>query len=134
MNRLDDAGKLILRLTVACLLLVHGVAKLQNGIGFVHEMVEANGLPSFLAYGVYVGEVVAPILVIVGLYTRAAALVIALDMMGAVLMARRDDILSLGQGGGSWAIEVEAFFFFGSLAIACFGAGRLAVGRSGAWN
>lgn len=131
--RLDDLGKLILRLTVAGLLLFHGIPKIEQGIGFVHQMVEASGLPPFVAYGVYVGEIVAPVLVIAGFFTRPAALIIAMDMAGAVYMARRDDVFSLGQGGMSWAIEVEAFFFFGALAVACLGAGRIALGK-GRWD
>lgn len=134
MNALDDLGKFILRLAVGGLMLFHGVAKLQDGIGFVHGMVDQAGLPSFLAYGVYVAEVLVPVLLIAGVLVRASALVIMADMLGAVLMARRDAILQLGPGGGSWAIEVEAFFFLGALAIACLGAGRIGIQKPGGWN
>ena len=80
---LDDFGKLLLRLGVGGLLLLHGIYKVQNGIGFVTESVMRAGLPSFFAYGVYVGEVVAPILVLAGLLTRPAGLIIAIDLLGA---------------------------------------------------
>ena len=131
--RIDDLGKLILRFGIGGILLVHGISKLQNGIGFVEQMVSANGLPAFVAYGVYVGEVLAPVLIIAGVFTRPAALVIAFDLLGAVFMARRADIGKI-TGGGAWAIEVEALFILGALAIACFGAGRLALGRPGGYN
>lgn len=133
MTRLDDLGKLILRCSVAGILLMHGMAKLQNGIGFVEEMVSQNGLPHFLAYGVYVGEIVAPILLIAGFLARPAGLIVAFDLAGAILMARRDDIAKVGPGG-SWAIEVEMLILLGGLAIACLGAGRFAVGKSSRWN
>lgn len=133
MGRFDDLGRLILRLTVAGLLLFHGIPKVQS-LDFVHRMVAANGLPSFLAYGAYLGEIVAPILVIAGVYTRLAGLVISMDLLGAILMARRDDIFSLGGGGMSWAIESEAFFLLGGLAIACLGAGKHAIGKAATWN
>ncbi|WP_323129421.1 DoxX family protein, partial [Klebsiella pneumoniae] len=42
-------------------------------------LLAAQGLPGFIAYGVLVGEVVAPCLLILGVLTRPAALVLALD-------------------------------------------------------
>src|SRR6476619_804826 len=82
----DDAGKLVLRAALAVLLLFHGVAKLTGGIGFVGDMLAKAGLPAFLGYGVYVGEVVAPLLILIGLFTRPAALVVAFNMVVAVLL------------------------------------------------
>jgi putative oxidoreductase len=133
MNRIHDLGKLILRLAVSGLLLMHGVAKLQNGIGFVQNQVNESGLPAFVAYGVYVGEIVAPILVILGLFTRPAALIMAIDMLGAIVLGRRGDIASRNMGGG-WAIELEVLFLLGAIAIACLGAGRIALGKGSRWN
>jgi putative oxidoreductase len=133
MAQIDDLGKLILRFAIGGILLVHGVSKLQNGIGFVEQMVSQAGLPHFMAYGVYAGEVVAPLLLIAGVFTRPAALIIAFDLAGAVFMARKADIAKVGQGGG-WAIEVEMLFLLGGLAIACLGAGRLALARPSSYN
>lgn len=68
-----DLGILILRLSVGILMLLHGIAKLSHGAEGIEQMLAASGLPSFIAYGVYVGEVIAPLLIILGLGTRAAA-------------------------------------------------------------
>ena len=133
MTSLDDLGKLILRVSIGGLLLLHGISKLQNGIGFVQQQVAGAGLPSLLAYGVYAGEIVAPLLVIVGFMTRPAAIIIAFDLLSAIFLARRDATASIGPGGG-WEIETEMLFLLGGLAIACLGAGRLALGRPGGWN
>ena len=133
MTRLDDLGKLILRLGIASLLLFHGVFKLQSGIGFVEQMVNQAGLPQQLAYGVYFGEIVAPLLVIVGLLTRPAALIMAFDVAMAIFLARRDDLTRIGSGGG-WAVEIEGALFVGALAIAFLGGGRLAVGGASPYN
>ena len=124
---LDDLGKLLLRLAVGGLLLMHGIYKVQNGIGFVTESVIRNGFPAFFAYGVYVGEVVAPALVLVGLLTRPAGLIIALDMLGAIFLARRADIATI-RPGGAWSIEAEMLFLLGGCAIACIGGGRFGLG------
>ena len=126
-TNLDDLGKLLLRLGVGGLLLLHGLDKLQNGIGFVSETMMRNGLPPFFANAVYVGEVVAPGLVLIGLLTRPAGLLIALDMMGAILLARRAD-LATTRPGGAWSIEAEMLFLLGGCAIACLGGGQFALG------
>ena len=122
----EDLGKLILRLTVAILMLLHGVAKILGGVGGISGMLQDIGLPGELAYGVYVGEVAAPLLVIIGLYARIAALVMALNMVAAVSHAHLEDIFALGRGGG-WAIELQALFLFTALAVALIGPGRFSV-------
>ena len=132
-SSLSDLGKLILRLAVGGMLLLHGILKLRNGIDFVFQKVAEAGLPSFISYGVYLGEVVAPILIIVGFLTRPAALIVAIDLLMAIVLARNADMAKLNQGGG-WAIELEMFFLLGGLAIACLGAGRFALGKPGKWN
>lgn len=56
----EDAGKLLLRLAVGGLMLFHGLHKLIDGVDGISGMLVAKGLPGFIAYGVLVGEVVAP--------------------------------------------------------------------------
>ena len=124
----EDIGKLILRLTVGILLLLHGIGKLQHGIDFIEQVVTGAGLPSFVAYGVYIGEVLAPIALIIGFKTRLAAWLVTMNMILAVSLARSGDIGSL-TGSGGWALELEAFYFFGALAISYLGAGRYSLSR-----
>src|SRR5690606_18181180 len=78
-NSLDDLAKLLLRLVLGVLILFHGWAKLRHGIGGIEAMLAVRGLPSFLAWGVYLGEVVAPLLLILGVYTRLAAALILVN-------------------------------------------------------
>ena len=124
---IEDLGRLLLRLGVGGLLLLHGIYKVQNGIGFVTESVTQGGLPAFFAYGVYVGEVVAPVLVLIGILTRPAGLIIAFDMLVAIFLARRADVATI-RPGGAWSIEAEMLFLLGGCAIACLGAGRFGLG------
>jgi putative oxidoreductase len=133
----DDLGKLILRLTVAVLLGLHGVAKVKGGVGFISGLLAQNGLPGFLAYGAYVGEIVAPILLILGILTRPAALLVIVQMLFAIFLARRGDIFTIAPvaRGGGWAIELEMFFILAALAIFFFGAGRYSLAkRPGRWD
>ena len=130
----DDMGKLVLRLSVGVLMLLHGIFKLQNGVGGIAGMLGSQGLPGFLAYGVYLGEVVGPVLVIIGLYTRVGAVLIIGNMLVALALAHSQELLSLGSMGG-WALELQGMFLFGAVAIALLGAGKFSVGGvSGRYN
>jgi putative oxidoreductase len=130
----DDVGKLILRLTVGLLLLLHGIFTLQNGIGWMAGVLGQVGLPAFVGYGVYVGEVIAPIFLLAGYYTRPAALIVAFNMLMAIVLAQRDKIFTRNQGGG-WAIELELLFLLGAIAIFFLGSGRYAISRGrGRWQ
>ena len=55
MTRSDDTGKLILRLALGILILLHGIAKLSSGVSGVGGMLASHGLPSALSYLVYQG-------------------------------------------------------------------------------
>ena len=130
----EDAGKLVLRVTIAGLMLFHGVSKLTHGIGGIIANVDKRGLPHAFAYGVYIGEVIAPLLIIAGFYTRPAALVLAFNMVVAVWLAHSADVFTLGKGG-QWGIELQALYGFGAVAVALLGAGRYSVTRGkGKWD
>jgi len=129
----DDLGKLLLRLAVGGLMLFHGLHKLFGGVGFISGMLVEKGLPGFIAYGVLIGEVVAPILIVIGLFTRPAALVLAFTMIVAWLMVGTGKTFAL-DAVGAWAIESLVYFFIGALAVAFLGAGRFAVGKDAAWR
>jgi putative oxidoreductase len=130
----DDLAKLLLRATLAILILLHGVAKIIGGPGFVLGILAKMGLPPALGYLVYIGEVIAPLLVLLGIWTRPAALVIAINMIVAVLMVHTREFFTLGPTGG-WALELQAMFFVSALAVALQGAGRYSLGGAkGKWN
>ena len=122
----ESSGKLILRLTLGGLILFHGVAKLMGGVSGLSGMVTGAGLPSFVTYGVYVGEVIAPILVLLGWYSRVGAVLIAVNMLFAIGLAHRAELFSLGQSGGL-ALELQGMFLFTAIALALIGPGRFSI-------
>ncbi len=131
---LDDLGKLILRLTIGILILLHGIAKVLHGVGPIEGMMVARGLPAFLAWAAYIGEVIAPLLLILGMYTRLGGLLIMINMLVALALAHSGQLLQLG-GSGGWRLELQGLFLFGSLAVAMLGAGRYSIGgKGGSWN
>ncbi|NTU68471.1 MAG: DoxX family protein [Chlorobiaceae bacterium] len=130
----DDFGKLLLRLCVGGLMLFHGIGKLIHGHGFIVSKLKAAGLPELLVAGVPIGEVVAPMLILLGLFTRPAALIEAVLMAMAVWLVHMGQLTAISQTGG-YALELQAFYFFGSLAVFFLGAGKYSFSRgSGKWN
>ena len=111
------AAMVLLRTTLALLMLFHGWAKIRHGIGGIEQMIEARGAPGWLAYAVYLGEVVAPLLLLVGLWVVPAALVIAINMLVAFFLVHTKQVLML-QSSGGWALELQAFFFVTALVVA----------------
>ncbi|WP_372609390.1 DoxX family protein [Halomonas sp.] len=124
----DALGKLILRLAVGGLMLFHGVAKLLNpgSLDWIGGMLQGYGLPSFLAYGVLIGEVIAPLMAIIGWQTRIAGLLMAGNMLVAFLLVHTGEVFMLNDNGG-WQLELQGLFLFGALAIVFLGSGRMAV-------
>jgi putative oxidoreductase len=128
MIKSDDIGKLVLRLTLGILILLHGISKIHGGVGFISNMLASAGVPGALAYLVYIGEVVAPVLLIIGFYTRPAACIVAINMLVAFWLVHTGDLLAMGKSGG-WALELQGMFLFSALAIAFLGAGRVSLGN-----
>jgi len=127
-NALPDLGKLILRLSLGVLILFHGMDKMLHGIGAITSMIAATGLPGSFAYGVYVGEVVAPVMLIAGFHARVGATLIAVNMVVAILLVHTGDLLSLGPHGG-WRLELQGLYLVSALALVCLGPGRYSLNQ-----
>jgi putative oxidoreductase len=127
-RNLDDLGKLVLRLTLGILILFHGIAKIRNGVGGIEDMVAAMGMPGFVAYGVYAGEVLGPLLLIIGFYARIGAALIAINMIFAVVLVHTHELASFTQTGG-WALELQGMFLFSAIALMLTGPGRIGINQ-----
>jgi putative oxidoreductase len=132
---MDDIGKLILRITVGGLMLPHGMAKFSSAaLGGLQSMLASQGIPGFVAYGVYVGEVLAPILIVIGFLTRPAAAVFAFNMVVAIYLAHASQLVQLSDKGGL-ALELQYLYLFGAIAIAFLGAGKYSIsGGTSKWD
>jgi len=130
MNHYNDAAKLVLRLTIGLLLLPHGLAKLSGGVAGIGSMLAAHGWPTFIAYGAYLGEVLGPVLIILGIFTRPAAIIVVIHMMAAILLAHMHQLTTF-TANGAWSLELQGLFLFGALVIAMQGAGRYGLGGLG---
>ncbi len=112
------AGLLLLRWTLALLMILHGVAKVTGGVGGIEGMLVAKGLPGFIAYGAYLGELVGPLMLLIGgAWILPGALLIVVNMVFAVALAHMGHFLQLTNSGG-WRLELQAFFFVTALVVA----------------
>ncbi|MFA6760595.1 MAG: DoxX family protein [Sulfuricurvum sp.] len=123
---LNDITKLIMRLGVGILMLFHGAHKIIHGIAPIKQMVVSRGLPEVFAYGVYVGEVAMPILIILGVYARVAAGVMAVNMIFAIFLAYWGSLLTLTPQGGV-VFELAFIYLLVSIAISVYGSGKFAI-------
>lgn len=127
-NKLLDRpnlGKFVLRVSFALLMLPHGFNKLANGTAGVEKMLAAQGMPAFLAYGVFITEIVAPVLMILGVWTRLSALVFSSGMVTAAYLSGKN--IWGATSVGAWNHEATAVFFFAGIAVMLLGSGKAAI-------
>lgn len=120
----EDFGKLLLRVSLAGLMLFHGFHKLFYGIDFIHMLVQKAGLPDVLSYGVYMGELIIPFLLILGLCTRVSAFIFGGTMFFATFLAFGAHWSELDPKTGGLMTELPLLFLFASLSIVFLGAGK----------
>jgi len=107
-----------LAFSLGFLLLFHGVDKIMNGTGFIEKMLTNANIPyaKYITYGVFIGEVLAPILLIIGRYVKIAGGIIAFNMLAAIFLAHKDTIFTLSEHGG-WSIELQVLYFIAGLTL-----------------
>ncbi|HET7314225.1 DoxX family protein [Salinisphaera sp.] len=121
-------GQLVLRLAVGGLVLFHGVSKVAHpgALEFIQRQLTGANLPEMLSYGVYVGEVIGPLLILLGVFSRVGGLLVAINMLFALYLVHLGQIFALSDQGG-WAIELQVSYLLGGVAILFLGSGRLAM-------
>ncbi len=130
-----DLGLLIIRLSIGLLMIPHGINKLihAEAFGYIVSLLEKKHLPTFIAYGVFLGEILAPLLVAIGYRTRLAAFVMVGTGCFVLLLAYSEVLLELTPHGG-WAPELPALFLFPALALIFTGGGKYAVSTRNKWD
>ncbi len=122
LNSLQPVGLLLLRLALGLIFFTHGYPKLAHaGAGMQSFFVE-HGLPGYFVYIAGVLEVFGGMLLVLGLFTRGAALLLAIEMGVA--------IWKVHSTGGYLAVHNYEFplaILAGSFALATVGAGRLSL-------
>lgn len=133
MNTKQQTGLLLLRVSIAFTMLIYGISKLTFGIDYIKDLVSQYGLPTFISYGVFIGEILAPILIIIGFRTKLAGLVFAVNCFVAIIMDRFPDVLSLNEHGG-WAIGLIFIYMMFGIAMFFTGSGKHALSTNNKWD
>lgn len=121
LNALQPFALLAMRLALGIIFLTHGYPKLVHGAAMQGFFAE-HGLPGYFVYIAAVLEVFGSALLVLGLFTRPAALLLAVEMAVAIWKVH-----SL-----KGYLAVHEYEFPLMLAVACFvlatvGAGKLSV-------
>lgn len=122
----SDIAKLILRVSVGIMMLFHGFDKVINGIDGVKQLTVSAGFLEFLAYSVFIGEIVVPIFILLGAYARAASLVLAFNMGVAIFLAHGNSMFLLGKHGAP-VFELPFLYLVMSILIFMLGSGKYAI-------
>lgn len=128
-----DTGLLLLRCTIGILIVFHGIANMNSNYAYIKSLLNGIGMPEFIAYGGFIGEIIAPLLIVIGYKARLGSLIIAFFFLIAILLGHSSDIFSLNQFGG-WGIELQALYLFGSITIFFLGAGKYALSINSKWD
>jgi putative oxidoreductase len=120
MKGLEPLGLLALRAVLALIFVVHGYPKLVHPTAGMHEFFVSHGLPSYFVSMAGILETFGAALLFVGLFTRPAALLLAIEMGVAIWKVH----------SVHGAMRVSEYEFPLAMAAACFvlatvGAGAL---------
>lgn len=121
-----DFGLFLLRVSVGLsMVLLHGRGKLMNFSTMVEKFPALFGLPSNVNLGLAVfAEVVCSVLLIVGLFTRLAALMLAFTMGTAFYMVHK--MALTGEHSG----ELAMVYLFAYATLLFTGAGKFSADRA----
>jgi putative oxidoreductase len=123
LNSLQPMGALILRLALALSMIVHGYQKVvpHGALNHFAHYVVTLGLPHWLGYVSAYTEFVGGMLLVIGLLTRFAAAMIAINMLVALFT------VGIHQGFGiyNYIIALAAI----AIMLVVYGAGAMALDR-----
>ncbi|HTC55574.1 MAG TPA: DoxX family protein [Candidatus Sulfotelmatobacter sp.] len=121
LDRLQPLALLVMRLTLGAVMTVHGFHKVFGGLHHHAEFVASLGLPAWTAYLSSFAEFVGGLLVLLGLFTRVAALAICIDLSVAIAKVHIHNGLT-GNNGYEFPLALATLAF----ALIFFGGGPIA--------
>lgn len=84
LDRLQPLALLVMRLALGVIMLTHGAHKVFGGLHHHAQLVAGLGLPAWLGYVSAFTEFIGGLLILVGLFTRAAAFAVFIDLFVAI--------------------------------------------------
>lgn len=126
-----DIGLLIVRIALGGILFFHGFHKITHGVAEQFQLLVANGIPGQFIYFAYISQVLAPMLIVLGVLTRLSSLTIIVMMV--VIFYVLPYPIGLDDHG---AMNIESQLYFLLLASALFftGPGRYVLKKNNSGN
>jgi putative oxidoreductase len=121
LDRLQPLALLVMRLALGAVMVGHGYHKVFGGLQHHAQFVHSLGLPAWTGYLSSFAEFFGGLLLLIGLFTRAAAFAICVDMAVAIAKVHWHNGL-MGEHGYEFPLALAtlafALIFFGGGAIA----------------
>jgi putative oxidoreductase len=136
----EDLGKLILRITLGFLMLFHGGETIMRTNTI---LATTDPVPDVIIWPLaLMGEIIAPLLIMLGVFTRIGAFFIAGFMVCALLLRHTfgesnhwlRTVRPMVEGAGAYGLESQLFFLSCALAVMLLGAGKYSLNIGGKWN
>jgi putative oxidoreductase len=122
LDRLQPLALLFMRLTLGAVMVVHGSHKVFGGLHNHAHFVASLGLPAWSGYLSAFTEFLGGLLILAGLFTRAAAFAICINMIVAIWKVHWHNGLT-GDHGFEFPLSLAVLAF----ALIFFGAGPIAI-------
>jgi len=122
LDRLQPLALLFMRVTLGVIMTVHGYHKVFGGLHHFAQFVAGMGIPAWLGYVSSFTEFLGGLLILAGLFTRAAAFAICIDLLVAIWKVHWHNGLT-GDHGFEFPLAAATLAF----ALIFFGAGPIAM-------
>jgi putative oxidoreductase len=122
LDRLQPLALFVMRLTLGLVMVAHGY---QNTFRHLHDhvhMVANLGLPAWLGYVSSFTELLGGLLILIGFFTRPAALALCVDLVVAIWKVHWHNGL-MGDHGYEFPLAIATIAF----ALIFFGGGAIAI-------
>jgi len=125
LDRSQPVALLVMRLALGSIMTAHGYHKVFGGLHHHAQMVASLGLPAWLGYASAFAELLGGLLILFGLFTRAAAVFVFVDLFVAIWKVHLHNGLigSPDRPGFEFALACAALAF----ALIFFGGGPIAI-------
>lgn len=119
---LNDIVFVGLRSVIGVIFIIHGMSKFNEGFGgFLSSM----GIPAEMQIPIALAELIPGILLIIGVFSRLSASLLAIVMLGAIFVIKGAQSLT-GDGG----VEFDLILLASTLVIVIAGPGRMSLAQA----
>ena len=119
-NKLHDITNMGMRAAIGVIFIVHGAGKFNEG--FVGFLTGGLGLPAEMQIPIALAEMVPGILLLIGVFTRMSASLLAIVMLGAIFFVKQAGSLT-----GERGFEFDLILLASCLVVIVAGPGRVSI-------